>query len=174
MKNWLLWLIAGVLSLLGGVLALMNPLSATMTASTLAGGALLIVGAIQGYTAWKSTGFRARLGAAVAAAAAFLMGILLFFGPFGDGSFLRISLAQLLIASGAAKLWSGRQIRGDRLVVVVAASGAISICLGLIISCGIPGFLAGNHGVVLGLELLASGAALIVLSLRRQKTAPTS
>lgn len=37
MKHWLLWLVAGVISLLGGLFALANPLAATLTAELLAG-----------------------------------------------------------------------------------------------------------------------------------------
>jgi len=174
MKNWLLWLIVGLVSLIAGVLALLNPLSASVTAVTLAGWALLIIGALQAYSAWTSPGFRATASAGVAAVTALLMGVLLLFGPFGDGSFLRIALVLLLFISGAAKLWSARQIRGDDLFVVVLAAGAVSVLLGLVLLTGFPGLLAGNLGVILGLELLANGMALIVLALRRRKAAPAA
>lgn len=174
MKNWLLWLIVGIISLIGGILALLNPVSASVAATTLAGWALVIVGGLQGYSAWKSQGFSATAGAGVAAVAALLMGLLLLFGPFGDGSFLRNVLVLLLAVSGAAKLWSARQIRGDELFAVVLAAGAVSIVLALVVLSGFPGFIAGNLGIILGLELLANGVALIVLSLKRRKDAPAA
>ncbi|MCQ0091247.1 HdeD family acid-resistance protein [Roseovarius sp. M141] len=174
MKNRTLWLCIGVISLIGGILALLNPLSASIAAATLAGWALLIIGALQGWSAWSSQGFKARTGAGIAAAAALLMGVLLVFGPFGDGSFLRYALTALLFISGAAKLWAARHVRGDGLFPVVIGAGAISVLLGLVILTTIPGFIAGNLGIVLGLELLANGAALVVLSLRHRRVAPTA
>ncbi|MBB3994832.1 uncharacterized membrane protein HdeD (DUF308 family) [Sulfitobacter undariae] len=172
MKNWALWLCVGIISLIGGLLALFNPLSASIAATTLAGWALLFVGALQGWSAWKSAGFKARTGAGIAAAASLLMGLVLLFGPFGDGTFLRYALTALLIISGAAKLWAARHIRGDDLHLVVLGAGGVSVLLGLVVLTGFPGFLAGSLGAILGLELMANGAALVVLSLRRRKVAP--
>jgi uncharacterized membrane protein HdeD (DUF308 family) len=37
MKHWILWLVAGLVSLLGGIMALANPLAASLTAELLAG-----------------------------------------------------------------------------------------------------------------------------------------
>lgn len=174
MKNWFLWLVAGVLACVGGILALLNPLSAAVAATTLAGWALILMGGIQAYSAWKSEGFRPRLGAGLAAIVAFFMGVLLLLGPFGEGRFLQIALALLLIVSGVAKIWSARQIRGDRLFPAVLAAGAVSLLLGLAVLSGFPGVLATNLGVLLGLELLANGVTLVVLALSRRKTAPAS
>ena len=60
------------------------------------------------------------------------------------------------------------QLGGDRLFFAIVAAGAVSLLLGLVLFTGIPAFLAGNLGRVLGLELIASGVALIVLSLKPQ------
>lgn len=172
MQNSFVWLIAGVVSLVGGTLALLNPLSASITATNLAGWVLLIVGCLQAYSAWVSQGFRARTGAGLSAAAALLMGASLVFGAFGDGSMLRILLSLLLFASGAAKLWSARQIRGDGMAVAVTIAGTVSLILGVVLLTGFLGSFAGRLGLILGAELLANGVALIVLALRWQKIAP--
>jgi len=37
MKHWILWLVAGVVSLLGCIMALANPLAVSLTAELLAG-----------------------------------------------------------------------------------------------------------------------------------------
>lgn len=173
MKHWLLWFLAGAVSLVGGLLALLNPMSASIAATTLAGWALIIVGALQGYSAWKTQGLRGTAGAALVSGCALLMGVILFWGPIGDGGFIRIVLALLLIVSGGAVLWSARSLRGDTLFPAVLVAGAIPILLGLVVLTGFPAFVAGNLGIIIGIELLALGAAFVVLSLRRKKTAIT-
>lgn len=166
MNNRMLRLIIGGLALIGGIASLLNPLSASIAAATLAGWTLLIVGVLQGWATWTAQGLRATTGAGLSAAAALFMGILLLFGPFGDGTILQLVLGLLLLVSGAAKLWSARRLRGDSLIGAVLIAGAVSALLGVVVLTGIPTFLAGNLGIVLGLELLASGVALIVLTLR--------
>ncbi|MFX0543495.1 DUF308 domain-containing protein [Roseovarius sp. S4756] len=114
MKNWYLKLLFGLVWIGAGIFALFNPFSAAVTAMTLAGWALLVVGMLQAYSARKSQGFSIRLGAGITAAAALFMGLLLLLGPFGDGTFLRLSLVVLLLVSGAAKLWSTYRMRVNK------------------------------------------------------------
>lgn len=166
MKPSMTRIFVGVLSVIAGLLAVFNPLSASVAATTLTGWALVIVGALQGYSAWQSTGMRVRLGTGIGAAAALSMGLLLLFGSFAEGSFLRTLLGVLLLISGVAKLWFSRQLRQDPLFLVIIAAGVVSLLLGAAVLTGVPGFLARSLGVVLGLELMANGVALIVLSMR--------
>ena len=173
MKNWFLWLLIGCVSVIGGLFALFNPLSAMVTATTLAGWTLVIVGVSHGYSAWKAQGKMAKASAGLWAAAGGFMGLLLLLGPFGDGSVMEVLLAALLLLSGGAKLWSARQIKRDPLCVVVLAAGGVSIVLAAVLFLGFPRFIANNLGIVLGAELLANGAALVVLSLKRRVSGGT-
>lgn len=172
MKHWLLWLCAGLISLAGGLLALLDPMSASVTATTLAGWALLLVGALQGYSAWKAQGLRGTAGAGLVSASALLLGIILLWGPLGGG-FIRLLFALLLMASGAAILWSARALRGDSLFLALIGLGAIPVLLGLVELSGFPAFIAGNLGITIGIELLALGGALVLLSLRYKKPVTT-
>lgn len=171
MKNSMTRVFVGVMSVIAGVLAVFNPLSASIAATTLTGWALVIVGVLQGYSAWQSTGIRVRAGTGIGAAAALVMGLLLLFGSFAEGSLLRILLGLLLLVSGAAKLWFSRALRKDPLFLGVAGAGAVSLLLGIVVLTGFPAFLSGNLGRVLGLELIANGVALIVLSMRQRTNA---
>jgi uncharacterized membrane protein HdeD (DUF308 family) len=169
MKNWFLWLLAGGVSFVGGVLALFNPISASIAATTFAGCALLIVGALQGYSAWTTSGIRATTGAGLMSGSALLLGIILLLGPFGNGGLMRIVLTLLLVVSGVAIIWSARQLRGDNLFVAALTSGVVPIVLGGVVLSGFPAVIADNLGVTLGVELLALGVALIVFSIRHKK-----
>lgn len=165
MKNWIFGLAAGLTSLLGGILAVFNPIGAAITVGTIAGWSLLTVGCLQGYWAWKSKEFNARLGSTIVAILALLMGVLLLLGPAGDGGLLELFLAIALLISGAAKLWAGRILRGDRYFFLVMGAGGVSFLLGLCLLTSFPPSISANIGLILTFELLANGVALIVLSM---------
>ncbi|MGJ8544174.1 MAG: hypothetical protein ACSHWZ_01940 [Sulfitobacter sp.] len=171
MRHWQIWLIAGCVSLAGGVFTLLNPASAVGAARMAAGLALLIVGGLQAYSAWKSEAFKGRLGAGLIAGAALALALLVLWGPIGQGGVLRSVFALVLVGSGAAILWFGRAMRGAPLFRVLLAGGAVPIVLGLIVLTGFPGFIAARLGLLLGLELLALGAGLVALALHRKAAA---
>ena len=167
MKNWLWWLMAGLVALAGGLLGLVNPEAAQLTSTTIAGIALVLMGLLQGRAAWKSSALRERAGAALFAAAGLFLGLSLLIGPFGDGTVLIWLLGGLLIIGGLAKLWIGRRCRTHPPFWVVVAAGAVSLVLGLLVLLG----LGPRLGVIVSLELLGSGAALVVMALLLEKPA---
>lgn len=167
MKNWLWWLLAGGVALAGGVLGLINPNAAQITSTTIAGIALVLMGLLQGRAAWKSSAMRERAGAGLFAAAGLFLGLSLLMGPFGDGTLLRWLLGGLLIVGGLAKLWTGRRCQTDPLFWAVIGAGALSVVLGLLVLSGV----GLQLGMILSLELLGSGVALVVMALRLENTA---
>ena len=63
MRNWGLWLAAGIISLLGGIFALANPLAATLTATLLAAWAFIVVGILTIASAFADQGWGGRIAA---------------------------------------------------------------------------------------------------------------
>jgi len=168
MKNWLWWLMAGAVALAGGILGLLNPSAAQIASTTIAGWALVVMALLQGRAAWKSPAFRERAGAALFAAAGLFLGASLLLGPFGDGTVLRWLLGGLLVVAGLAKLWIGRRYKSDPLFWAVIGAGALSVVLALLVLSGANLKL----GVILSLELLGSGVALVVMAVRLEKPVP--
>lgn len=164
MKSWLPMMAAGLAALVGGLVALINPASASVATTTLAGWALLIVAGFQGWAAWKSDATRARIGAGLIAAACLFLSLSLLIEPFGDGSLIQILIGVLLIASGGAKIWAGRAMKGAPNFPLILGTGAVSALMGLVVLFG----LNLNFGILLGIELLASGLALVLLAMHRR------
>lgn len=167
MKNWMLWLLAGLVALAGGLWGLFNPATAQVASTTIAGWALVLAALLQARAAWVSTALKTRVGATIFAAAGLFLGLSLLLGPFGDGTLLRWLLGGLLLASGAAKLWIGRRARSDAMFWAVVAAGALSVGLGGLVLGGVELPL----GRLMSLELLGSGVALSVMALRLEKPA---
>ncbi|KGJ06363.1 Uncharacterized membrane protein HdeD, DUF308 family [Paracoccus halophilus] len=165
MTSWFPMMAAGIAALTGGLLALINPVSASVTTVTLAGWALLIVAALQGWSAWRSPTTSARIRAGLIAAAALFLGLSLLLGPFGDGGAMRLLTGGLLIASGGAKLWAARSLKGTENMPLVLGAGAVSALMGLVVILG----LNLDFGILLGIELLASGLALVLLAMHRRR-----
>lgn len=167
MKNATWWLLAGIVAILGGGLGLLKPNAAQIASTTIAGWALLLMALLQGRAAYRSAALRERAGAGIFALAGLFLGLSLLIGPLGDGTLLRWLLGGLLLAGGAAKLWIGRRCTRDSLFWGVIGAGSLSLMLGAMVLMGTPLQL----GTLLSLELLGSGVALIVMSLRLEKPA---
>lgn len=161
MKSWLPMMAAGLIGLLGGLFALINPTSASVATTTLAGWALIVVAGLQGWAAWTSETNGARLRAGGIAAAAAFLGLSLLLGPFGDGRLMRWLVGLLLLASAAAKANAALAMTGDQNRPLVFGTAAVSAVLGLTVLFGVN----LNFGILLGVELLASGLGLILLGM---------
>lgn len=164
MKSWLPILAAGCAAMLGGLLALINPTGASVTTVTLVAWVLLIVAAFQFWAAYKSETNGARIRAGAIGVAALFLSLSLFFGNPAESWLIRTLVGLLLIASGAAKIYASRAMSGNDNMPLVVGAGAVSVVLGLVIWFG----LNLNFGTILGLELLASGLALILLAMNRK------
>lgn len=164
MTSWLPMMTAGIVAVAGGLLALANPTSAGVTTAALAGWALIVAAALLGWSAWRAETTGARIRAGLIGAAALPLGVSLLLGPFGDGSLTRVAIGLILIASAAAKLWAGGTMTGSENKPLMLGAGGASALLGLTALLG----LNLNFGVLLGVELLASGLALILLAMHRR------
>ncbi|WP_202814411.1 DUF308 domain-containing protein [Falsirhodobacter sp. alg1] len=164
MKSWVQMTAAGIVALVGGLFALVNPLAASMTTVTLVGWALVIVAVLQGWATYSSATMGLRIRAGVIALAAAFLGLSLLLGPFGDGTLFKWLVGLLLLGSGAAKLYAGFAMKGVQNQPLVYGAGAVSIVLGAVVLFG----LNLNFGILLGIELLASGLGLVLLGLYRK------
>ncbi|MFV0408743.1 MAG: DUF308 domain-containing protein [Paracoccus sp. (in: a-proteobacteria)] len=167
MKSWAAMMAAGLAALIGGLLALINPIGASIATITLVGWAMLVVAALQGWAAWKSEDTSGRIRAGAIAAGAALLGLILLIGNPGESWLIRLLISLLLLASGAAKIYAARAMPGEENMPLVVGSGCVSVVMGLLVMFG----LNLSFGIILGLELLATGLALILLAMHRKNRA---
>ena len=150
----------------GGLLALINLAAASVATTTLAGwNALLVVAGFQGWAAWKSESTTARIRAGLIAVAALFLGLSLLLGPFGDGSLMRMLVGLFADRLGRGEVLGRRAMRGAPNFPLVLGTAAVSGALiGVVVLFG----LNMNLGVPLGIELLASGLALVLMAMHRR------
>jgi uncharacterized membrane protein HdeD (DUF308 family) len=167
MKNWLFWLIIGLISIVGGIIALFNPLAASMAAERLAGWIFLIVGLLQIFSAFRERGWAASIWAGLIGLLGVVVGVSLLQNPLAGVVSLTVLVAILFLIVGISKIIMAMQIRGARFFWLVMLSGIISIVLAVMIFANIPVAAATVLGILLAIELISNGASLIALSLTR-------
>jgi len=175
-RHWVLFLVQGIIMIVLGFLAVARPMIATLAVEIFAGW-LFLVGGVVGlagiFTAWKTPGFVWGL---IRAVMAILIGILLLWRPLAGVLTLTLLLAAFFAAQGItqiiAALTQRAALPGSWGWVLV--SGIIDLILAAIIISGWPGTAAWVLGLLVGVNLIMSGVALVVTALacRRVGEAP--
>ncbi len=168
MRNWFLWMIAGVISLFGGFFALANPLAATLTAELLAGWMFVAVGVMTMVSAFGDQGWGGRILSILIGLIILILGIDLIANPLAGVVSLTLVVAIGLIVMGVLRILLAFRSDFAQLRWVLILSGAISLLLGAMIMSNFPHSAARVLGVFLAVELISNGVSLIVLSLARK------
>jgi uncharacterized membrane protein HdeD (DUF308 family) len=165
MTNWLLWLLIGIISILGGIFALMNPFAATLAATTLAAWVFIIAGALQILGVFQTDGWGARIWGLILALAFIWLGISILGNPLQGMLSLTIVAGIMFIATGIAKIIFAFQIRGSGYFAWAILSGLVSLILGIMVFTNFPYSAAVVLGVLLAVELISSGVTLVTFAL---------
>jgi uncharacterized membrane protein HdeD (DUF308 family) len=168
------FIVYGVVMCLFGVFAIALPGIATLAVSLTVGWLLLLGGAF-GLVAVISSG-RAAPGFwwnLITAVVCVLAGLTLLVRPIAGVITLTIILAAYLMASGVGHIMIALGYRREipNAWVWMLITGVIDIVLALIIMSGMPGSAVWVLGLLVGINLLMTGVALIVAALAVRKAA---
>ncbi len=165
--NWKWMLAMGVVLILGGVTSLVNPFAASLAMTVFAGAAFLVAGGMQLWLAIRaeegSSG--GRLAAAILGALMVILALSLWFDPLAGMLTLTLLVAALFLAIGVFRIWLASRMTHRARWLWVALSGGLSILLAVIIFAALPGAAMTTLGLLLGIELAISGAAVAGLAL---------
>ncbi|KGJ21642.1 HdeD family acid-resistance protein [Paracoccus sanguinis] len=168
MRNWGLWLAAGIISLLGGIFALANPLAATLTATLLAAWAFIVVGILTIASAFGDQGWGGRIAAILLGILMVLLGVNLAGDPLAGTLSLTMATAILLVVLGIVRISLGFSFRTPGVRFLLIMSGALSLLLAFMIYSNWPQSAALVLGLLLAIELISNGISLIVLAMDRK------
>lgn len=171
--HWRLFLTEGIILLILGILAVVVPQVATIAAAVLIGWLLLvsgIVGLIATFRMRNAPGFWWSLVSAVLGIAA---GIVLLGWPLSGALSLTLIVTVFLVIEGIATLLFAlehkRELSGRWGVMLF--SGIVDLVLAGIIFEGLPGTAAWAIGLLVGVNLVFGGAALIAMALHARDAA---
>ena len=161
-RRWIMT--AGVLSLLGGIIAIALPNIASVGTAILIGWVLVLASATNVVDAF-STRDRTRMAVRlVLAVLCFIAGVYLLVAPL-DGTFtLTVVLAMWFLAIGVARIVIGIADRGAPARALIVLSGVAELLLGLLIALELPESAAWAIGLIVGVDLIFTGALLVGLA----------
>jgi uncharacterized membrane protein HdeD (DUF308 family) len=174
--HWRLFLTEGVILLILGILAIVVPPVATIAVEVLVGWLLLlsgVVGLIATLRMRGAPGFWWSLLSAVVGIAA---GVILLRWPLSGAVSLTLILTVFLVLEGVVSILFAfehkRELSGRWGAMLF--SGVVDLLLAGIIFAGFPGTAAWAIGLLMGVNLVFGGSALIAMALHARKTAPAT
>lgn len=171
-RNWG-WLLAlGILLIIMGVFLVLAPAAGTLAVEIFIGWLLIIGGVAQIVHAFSVRGWDGFLLHLLGGIVYLVVGGLMVLYPFEGVLALTLLLAAFLLVQGVFQIVAAFRIRPVRSWGWMLASGIATLILGVLIWVGWPGAALWVIGLLVGLHLLFSGFALIMLALaaRRHET----
>jgi uncharacterized membrane protein HdeD (DUF308 family) len=172
-EHWVLFLIEGVVLVILGVIAILVPLIATLALTILVGWLFLIsgiVGLVTTFWARHAPGFWWSL---ISAIIGILAGLALLASPVVGALSLTLVLIAFFIIEGVASIMYAvdhrRQLTGSWGWMLV--SGIIDIILAGIILAGLPETAVWALGLLVGINMLFGGGAMIAMALAARQPA---
>jgi uncharacterized membrane protein HdeD (DUF308 family) len=172
--HWRLFLTEGIVLLALGVLAIVVPPIATIAVEVLIGWLLLmsgIVGLVATLRMRAAPGFWWSM---VSAVLGIVAGIVLLRWPLSGAVSLTLILTVFLVVEGLATILYAlehkREVSGRWGVMLV--SGIIDLFLAGMIFAGLPGTAAWAIGLLIGINLVFGGSALIAMALHARNIPP--
>jgi uncharacterized membrane protein HdeD (DUF308 family) len=172
-RHWKLYLLEGVLLLILGALAIILPPLATLAVTILLGWLFLISGAVGLYTTFmmrQAPGFWWSL---ISAVLGIVVGLLLLARPLSGALSLTLVLIAFFIVEGIASIMFSlehkRELTGQWGWMLF--SGIVDLILAVVIITGLPGTAAWALGLLVGINMIFGGWAMVLLSLAARKAA---
>lgn len=173
-QHWKLYLVEGVVLVVLGLIAIVIPPLATLTVTILFGWLFLISGVMGLVTTFwmrNAPGFWWSL---ISAALGVLVGGMLLAQPASGAFSLTIVLVAFFIIEGVASIMFAldhkRELSGRWGWMLV--SGIIDLVLGAMIFAGLPSTAAWAIGLLVGINMVFGGTALIGMALHAKNAAP--
>jgi uncharacterized membrane protein HdeD (DUF308 family) len=172
-RHWVLFLCEGIALVILGLLALLAPVVASVAATVFFGWILLlsgIVGLVATLRARHAPGFVWSL---LSALVGIVAGVLLLGWPVqGTLSLTAVLIAFLMLEGGVSILYAleHKSALSNRWGWMLA-SGIVDLILGLLLFIGLPGTALWALGLLVGINMLFGGWALILMALQARPAA---
>ena len=172
-EHWVFFLVEGILLLVLGAIAILLPVLATIALTIVIGWLFLVSGVVGLFTTFwmrSAPGFWWSL---LSAALGIVVGILLLAAPVTGALSLTLMLIAFFIVEGIASIMFAldhkREMSGNWGWMLV--SGIVDLVLAIMIFTGLPSTAAWAIGLLVGINMVFGGAALVAMALHARKAA---
>ena len=165
-EHWKLLMTEGIVLLVLGAAAIAVPILAGLAATVWLGAIFLIGGAVGLYTTLKAQGMPGYGLSLLSAILALLAGLLLLWNPMQGLVTLTYVLIAFFLIDGLTMIFLAIAHRRELLGrwQWLAVNGVIDLVLAAMILAGLPASAAWALGLLLGIDLVFGGAALIAMA----------
>jgi uncharacterized membrane protein HdeD (DUF308 family) len=167
-ENWKLFLGEGIVLVLLGLAAVALPPIASLAITLLVGWILLLSGIVGLYTTFAMRGAPGFVWSLVSALIGIAAGIVLLIWPASGVVSLTLVLVAFFAIEGVASILFAldhkRELSGRWGLMLV--SGVLDLVIAGIVFAGLPGAAAWAIGLLVGINMVMGGAALIAMALR--------
>ena len=167
-EHWKLFLIEGIVLLILGIAAVVIPPLATLAIEILLGWVFLISGVAGLVTTFMMRGAPGFVWSLVSAMLGIAVGVVLLMWPLSGVFSLTLVLIAFFAIEGIASILFAlehkRELSGNWGLML--ASGVVDLILAVIILAGLPGTAAWALGLLVGINMVFGGIALIGIALR--------
>ena len=171
--HWRLFLAEGIVLLILGLLAIVVPQIATIAVAVFIGWILLVSGAVGLIATFRMRSAPGFWWSLISAILGIVAGILLFRSPVSGALSLTVILTVFLIVEGIVSILFAlehkRELSGRWGAMLF--SGLVDLFLAAIIIDGLPGTAAWAIGLLIGVNLVFGGTALIAMALHARDSA---
>jgi uncharacterized membrane protein HdeD (DUF308 family) len=173
--HWRLFLGEGIVLLIMGFAAILIPQIATLAVEILIGWMLLLSGIIGLITTLRMRHTPGFWWSLFSALAGFVAGVVLLAWPLSGAVSLTLILSVFLAFEGIASIMLALSHRHGFAArwAMLLLSGIVDLILAGIIFSGLPGTAAWAIGLLVGINLIFGGSALISMALHARGAAPT-
>jgi uncharacterized membrane protein HdeD (DUF308 family) len=169
--HWKLFFVEGIILMILGLAAVMLPLIATIAIALVVGWVFLlsgVVGLIATFRMRGAPGFWWSLYSGILGVVA---GIVLIRWPLGGAFSLTVILTVFLALEGVISIMFAldhkRELSGRWLMMLI--SGVVDLILAGVIAAGLPGTAAWAIGLLVGVNMIFGGSALIAMALHARE-----
>lgn len=170
-SHWKALLFEGVILVALGIAAIVLPQIASLAVAAILGWIFLIGGVLGLTTTFGARGMPGFWWALLSAIVTILAGLALVARPVGGALSLTLVLTGFLIADGVLTILFGFGNRESQRWGWLVTNGVLDLVLAAIIITGLPGSGTWVLGLILGIDLVFGGGALIMLSLAARTAA---
>ena len=173
-EHWKLFLTEGIVLFILGLLAIIVPPIATIAVEVLIGWLLLMSGVVGLVATLRMRNAPGRGWSLASAVLGIVAGIVLLAWPLSGAVSLTMILTVFLVLEGVVSIFYAldhkRELSGRWGAMLF--SGVVDLLLAGIIFAGLPGTAAWAIGLLVGINLVFGGSALIAMALHARNAAP--
>jgi uncharacterized membrane protein HdeD (DUF308 family) len=173
-RHWILYLVEGAALVVLGLIAIAIPPLATLAATILLGWLFLVSGAIGLVTTFWMRAAPGFWWSLVSALLALAVGVMLLAAPLQGALSLTLVLIAFFVIEGVASIMFAldhkRELSGRWGWML--ASGVVDLLLAAMILAGLPSTAAWAIGLLVGINMVFGGSALIGMALHAKNAAP--